>query len=147
MRFLRALRAIPLGRQCADFAREASGAGTVEMALVLPLIFLFFMACVEFGRVNVIRNSMENAAYEGAREGIVPGAAAARCRAACGNLLTIIGVNNAQIDVAPATIDNTTTDVTVTVTVPLRDNLWMAGRFFSGQTIVRSCTLTRELSE
>ena len=42
-------------------------------------MFLFMFAGMEFSRANMIRNVIENAAFEGARQGVVPGADAADC--------------------------------------------------------------------
>ena len=61
--------------------RTRTAAVVVEFAICAPILFLFFFASLEFSRVNMIRQSVENAVYEGARRGIVPGATAANCRA------------------------------------------------------------------
>ena len=53
------------------------GAVLVEMAITSSLAFLFFFAALEFCRVAMIRHTVENALYEGARTGIVPGATTA----------------------------------------------------------------------
>ncbi len=58
-----------------------SGASAVEFALCAPLLFLLVFAAWEFSRANMILNTMENAAYEGCRRGIVPGASANDVRA------------------------------------------------------------------
>ncbi len=55
---------------------------TVEFAICFPLLLLFFFAAFEFCRANMIRQTADNAAYEGARRAIVPGATAEDARAA-----------------------------------------------------------------
>ena len=62
-------------------SHDRTAAVVVEFAICAPILFLFFFASLEFSRVNMIRQSVENAVYEGARRGIVPGATAANCRA------------------------------------------------------------------
>jgi len=37
----------------------------VEFALVLPILLIFVFGEFEFARVNMLRNTMENAAFEG----------------------------------------------------------------------------------
>jgi hypothetical protein len=96
-------------------------------------------------RVNTIVNSSENAAYEGARTGIVPGATAADAIAAAQSTLNVIGTRNAVVSVEPETITSDTEEITVTVQVPLDDNSFIAPRFFLGKTLTKACTLSREV--
>ena len=55
-------------------ARKRTGATTVEFAITVPILFSLLFTAFEFSRMNVIRQTAVNAAYEGARRGIVPGA-------------------------------------------------------------------------
>ncbi len=112
-----------------------------------PILFLFFFASLEFSRVNMIRQSVENAVYEGARRGIVPGATAANCQAAAQAVLNSVLAQNATITVTPSAITNSTTQVTVAVTVPVNSNSWVFPVFFSGKTISGTMTLNRERFE
>ena len=52
------------------------GAAAVEFAMTAGLAFFFFFAALEFCRVSMMRHTVQNALYEGARIGIVPGATA-----------------------------------------------------------------------
>ena len=45
---------------------ERRGATAVEFAITAPIFFIFLLASFEFGWMNVLRHSAENAAYEGA---------------------------------------------------------------------------------
>lgn len=124
-----------------------TGAHLVEMALVLPLVFTFTFAVVEFSRVNMILNTIENASYEGARKGITPGATAAQVETETQRLLDILGITGETITIAPSTLSDTDTQVTVTVSVPLEQNTYAITKFFTGVTVSRSCTLNREVVE
>jgi len=117
---------------------------TVEFALVAPLAFFITFSAVEFARLNMLVNSMENAAYEAARRGIIPGATTANCRAEATAMLQAVGAVNATVTVTPATITTTTPSVTVAISVPLNDNAWVLPRFTKNAVLVRSCTLNRE---
>ena len=57
-------------------SQRRTGAVMVEFVIVAPLLFLFFFAAFEFCRVAMIRHTADNAVYEGARIGIIPGATA-----------------------------------------------------------------------
>ena len=124
---------------------DRAGATTVEFAVVLPVLILFTLGAIEFSRANMLRNSIENAAFEGARRGIVPGASAATARAAAQDLINILRINDSTIVVTPSIIDQNTEEVTVTVTAPMsRANHYITPQFFLGETLTASVTLSCE---
>ncbi|WP_372715841.1 TadE/TadG family type IV pilus assembly protein [Novipirellula sp.] len=121
------------------------GAVTVEFAVAFPVLLLFTFAGIEFSRVNMIRNTVINAAYEGARKGIVPGATAAECEQAATDLLDFVDISGGSAEVTPSTIQSDTESVTVTVTVPITSaNSFITPKYFMGRTITISVTLPRE---
>lgn len=124
--------------------RARTGAVVTEFAICAPILFLFFFASLEFGRVNMIRQTVENAVYEGSRRGIVPGATADNCRAAAQAVLNTVSAADAVITVAPAEITSDTTEVTVSIAVPLNSNSWVTPLFFADKTLSSSMTLNRE---
>ncbi|MCA9118724.1 MAG: pilus assembly protein [Planctomycetaceae bacterium] len=119
---------------------------TVEMAFALPVAFAFFWGCVEVTRMNTLANAAENAAYDGARMGMIPGTSAKNVSGATKELLDAAGVQYATIDVTPSVITELTLEVTVTVSVPLNQNHWGVNFYGADKTIIRQCTLTREMS-
>jgi Flp pilus assembly protein TadG len=120
------------------------GALTVEFALTAPILFAIVLGALEFSHINMVRNTMENAAYEGARQGIIPGATADDVRREARTILDAVGVSGDEVQVAPGTIANNTERVTVTVRVPLDRNGFIAPLFMKGKTLERSVTLSRE---
>lgn len=130
---------------CRDERADArSGSVTVETAIVLPVVFALMFAAVDCARLNMLRNSTQNAAYEGARNAITPGATATDARDAAKKVLNGVGVKNYTVTVSPATITTSTDKVTVTITVPLKDNSWTAAAARTTKNLVRSCTMTIE---
>jgi Flp pilus assembly protein TadG len=123
---------------------KRKAAVTVELAIAAPILFLVVFGSIEFARANMIRNTMENAAYEGARRGVPPGATAANCEAAAQSMLDIIGVVNSTVTVTPGVIQPSTEEVTVTVSVPLATNSYILPRYVSATTLQASITLPRE---
>ncbi len=119
------------------------GSTTVELALTLPILFMFVFAAIEFGRANMIRHTAMNAAYEGARAGIIPGANAATVQQTAENTLAVVGVSG-TVTVTPAVIQDTDTIVTVDISIPFDANSYLAPFFLSGQNLQASCTLNRE---
>ncbi len=124
--------------------RRRGGSTTVEFALVAPILFLFFFASLEFTRANMIRNTAENAAYEGAREAILVGGTSARAETRTREVLEVIGVFNAEVDVTPAVITSETREVTVDIVIPLNQNGYGVSRFFSNLNLTVSSTYQRE---
>lgn len=126
--------------------RKTGNAGvvTVELALVLPLALFITFSLVEFSRVNIIRNTMQNAAYEGARAAIIRGGTAAAASTKANAMLSTISIKNPTVQVIPAVVTNATSQVEVKITVPLGENMWVTPKFFASTTMVKSFTLTRE---
>ncbi len=120
------------------------GAVMVEMAITSGLLFLFFFAALEFSRVAMIRHSVENALYEGARKGIVPGATPAEMQTAARSILLKVGVTGATIDVSPAIIENSTREVSVRIRLPLDQGLYAPANFFRGKSLDRTLVMQRE---
>jgi Flp pilus assembly protein TadG len=134
-------------RACRRRRGYRRGAALVEFALTSSLLFLIVFTAIEFMRVNTIVNTSENAAYEGARTAIVPGATAADAIAAAQSVLSVIGTRNAVVSVDPQMVETNTVEITVTVQVPLDANSFIVPQFFLGKTLTKECTLSREITD
>jgi hypothetical protein len=95
----------------------------------------------------MIRNTMRNACFEGARRGSLPGASADEARGAAQAVLDAVGIKQGQITVSPSTITDATPSVTVSISVPLNANAWVTPHFTKGGKLKRSCELDREYVE
>jgi Flp pilus assembly protein TadG len=124
--------------------RKSRGAVVVEMAITLPIFFAFTFACVEFARMNVIRHTIDNAAYEAARRVIVPGSTAADAEAVVTRIMNTVGARGVNISVNPPVILLETPEVTVDVSVNCDENGFIAPIFFSGKQLTGRSTLRRE---
>ena len=120
-----------------------SGATTVELALVLPVLFLVIFASFEFSRLNMLKHLADAAAYEGAREGIIIGANTSDVEGRANAILAAGYVVGATITTTPSTITETTTIVQVDVSIPVANNFWVMPAYASG-TIAGSCRLKTE---
>ena len=90
------------------------------------------------------RHTVENALYEGARAGIVPGASADKVRDKTRELLAIAGISDATIDVTPAVLTKDTPRVNVRVRMRLDRGLYAPAFYFLGKTLDRSFEMARE---
>lgn len=127
--------------------KTRTGTVTIEFALMVPVALLLTFGLIEFARVNMIRNTAQNAAYEGARAAIVPGGSAAKAEVAANSVLAVLGVRNASVQISPLTITNRTPQVTVSISIPLADNMWIMPAFVTNKTMLKTCSLTRESTQ
>src|SRR6476659_5003732 len=116
-----------------------AGATAVEFAITLPIFLVFLMAAFEFGWLNVLRHTADNAAYEAARHAMVPGATSADATSTATTLLNVVHTRDAKIGITPSTITPATDEVTVTIDVPLGKNAIILPRFTNNGTIHSSC--------
>lgn len=124
--------------------KERRGTLTVEMAIVLPVFFLFLFAAIEFGRMNMLRHTVDNAAYEAARTAIVPGGDAVTAEQVAVELLTAVGAQGVTVQVNPTVLTDETQEVTVTVVCPCDQNSFVGPKFFKGKNLTGTTTLRRE---
>jgi Flp pilus assembly protein TadG len=124
-----------------------AGAAAVEFAFVAPIFFLLLIISLEFGRLNVIRHTADQAAYEAARHAMVPGATADEARQHADRMLRIVGARGAAVDVQPAVLGPDVEEITVTVDVPMNQNGWIAPRFTRSTTIHAVSRLKTERSQ
>lgn len=122
------------------------GAVSVEFALTAGLAFLFFFSAFEFARVAMIRGTIDNAIYEGARVGITPGATAADVEKKVREILGYSLVRSSNVIVSPNPIRFNSKTVSVTVDLPLDKNTFSPAQFFKGKSIQRSIQMKREAS-
>ena len=123
------------------------GATVVEFALTLPIFILFLMASFEFGWLNVLRHTADNAAYEAARHAMVPGATAAEATARANSILNVIGARGAVVTVSPATITSSTNEVTVSIDIPMKSNALVVPKFTGTKTLHSEATMRTERAQ
>lgn len=122
------------------------GAVVVEFAVVAPVFFVFIIGAFEFGRLNVIRHTVDNAAYEAVRLAIVPGATSTEAVDKANSILNVVGARGARVSVDPATLGPDVDNVTVTVEVPMVQNGWIVPRFTKAATMRSVSTMRTERS-
>ena len=130
----------PLAARNSKLATRRTGATAVEFAIVAPIFYTLVIASLEFGRLNIIRHTADQAAYEAARFAMVPGATAAEAKSKAESMLKIVGARDSKITIVGPTDDK----VTVTVDVPLNTNGWIAPKFTKNKTIHATSTLKTE---
>ena len=144
-------RGNPGGKVLGDIGHKYNGAQAnrrgvtaVEFAMTAPILFLLLYAALELGHANMTFNAVEAACYEGARNGIVPGARAADCQAAAERILAISKIRGASVSVVPPSLSTSTSSVQVRISLPYAGTAIMPATFTRLLTIDRQCELVRE---
>lgn len=127
-------------------SHQRTGASTVEMAIALPVFVLFLFAFFELGHALMMDSIVENAAYEGARRGIVPGATHELAKQAAKDIATASSLRSVDVQVEATVVSPGVDGITVTVNAPLSANAIMMGRFLGDMTVSRSVTMIDESS-
>ncbi|MGB7329308.1 MAG: TadE/TadG family type IV pilus assembly protein [Rubripirellula sp.] len=125
-------------------ANRRRGTTAIETALVIPVLFALLFAAIDFARVQNIRDTASLAAYEGARQGILPGKSAATVHDVVQDNIDALGIMDAVITVTPSTITDQTPQITVSIDTPLSTNLYAFCSFFENKTVHATCSLKRE---
>lgn len=133
-------------RRAFDARKHRKGAVVVEFAITAPVFFVFLIAAFEFGRLNVIRHTADNAAYEAARHAIVPGATAAEAIDKANTLMNVVGARGVNVTVTPADLNEDVDFVKVVVDVPMASNGWIVPKFTSASTMHGESTMKTERS-
>lgn len=109
---------------------QRDGATSVEFALVAPIFFLMVFICLEFIRLNMIRNLTQDAAYFAARRCMVPGATTEEALDEANSVLGMMYTKGAVVDInGGAPIDRETREIVVVVTVPMAENSFVIPHF------------------
>ena len=125
-------------------AKRRQGAFTVEFAFCCGIFFVVMMAGIEFTRFMYARHSVDQAAYEAARVGIIPGNTPAQVRATANHILSATGIRGATVDITPSHFTDQTATVNVKIRCDYSENSWIGPVFLAGAKIESNLTLDHE---
>jgi hypothetical protein len=126
-------------------SRSRRGAAIVEFAAVGPLLLFLILAMIEIGRMMMVQQVLTNAAREGARQAVLPGASRSACEDIVGTYLRSTSLQTFTVTMTdPATVAPGD-PVTVSVSVPYEQASWlpvpllrwMGGKVQSASAIMR----------
>jgi Flp pilus assembly protein TadG len=125
--------ALPHATATRSKRRQRRGIACVEFAVVLPLLFFVVLGVCELSRAVMVKEILSDAARNGCRAGIVPGATNEAITAKINTVLT-----NSRLSTADATINISVNGpaLSVKVSIPYAKVAW-TGTFFymSAQSI------------
>ncbi|TWT91813.1 TadE-like protein [Neorhodopirellula pilleata] len=102
----------------------------VEFAIVSNVLIITIFTCMEFARMNMARNLMQDAAYYAARVAIVPGATPAEAEAEGNRIMGAIFNQGFTVQCSPLSDD--TEEVSVRVAVQLDEIALFTPMFLGG---------------
>jgi Flp pilus assembly protein TadG len=116
------------------------GATSIEVAIVAPLFFLLVLATVEFSRVSMLRNLVQDASYEAARECMVEGATSAEATELVQRLMRLVAAKAAEVRINDgAGLKADSESIKVEVSLPLNQNCLALG-WICGDTVLSATT-------
>jgi Flp pilus assembly protein TadG len=130
--------------------RRRQGTTAIQFALVFPLFFTFVLGFIEFGRANMVASLLNNAARNGCRVAVLTGKTNTDVDNAITTSLTSTGirsytttvkVNNAVANASTAKSDD---EITVSISVPVRNISWIPGTGLLTGNLTGKCTLYKE---
>lgn len=116
---------------------QQRGISIVELSLFLPVIILIAMGTIEACSMIYLKQSLEIAAYEGARVSINPSSTTENVEGQCLQILTERGVDAAAVTVTPDNIQAAAVGsfIQVSVTASCAENSLFGSMFYSGKTL------------
>jgi Flp pilus assembly protein TadG len=129
----------PLGRRARSRRR---GAAAVEFAICANIFFVLIFTCMEFARMNMIRNLAQDAAYFAARQAMVPGATAQEAIDAADDVMGMMTGSGYTVDVEPLGLE--IPNVVVKITVDFNEIALFAPMFLPNATIETTAVVRTE---
>lgn len=127
--------------------KRRRGAAIAEFAVIVPILFLFVMGIIEFGRVIMVKQTMTSSAREACRVAVLPGTTKQDVLDRADASLSAAGISGYTITMNPDPPSNAAegSPVTITITVPSDSVTWLPSPiYFAGKDLVGSCIMRRE---
>jgi len=122
-----------------------TGAAAVEFAIVANIPFLVIFPCMEFARMNMVRNLAQDAAYFAARHVMVPGATEEEGIQVANDIMSSMATTGFEVDINE--LDEESSQVIATVTVDFDEIALFAPMFLPNATIQTTARIRTERYE
>ena len=116
---------------------KRTGVAAVELALCMPLIIMLLIGTMDACSMIFLKQSLEIAAYEGARTALIPTATSTDISNDCMQVMTDRSINGALVTISPNDLSTVQVGdhISVTVSAPCDSNTIISGGFHQGQTV------------
>ncbi len=122
--------------------KRRRGAAAVEFAICPNIFFILIFTCMEFARMNMIRNLAQDAAYFAARRAMVPGATSQEAEDAADEVMSMMTTSGYDVEVND--LSSGASHVEVTVTVDFNQIALFAPMFLPDATIESTARIRTE---
>ncbi len=138
------IRCIPMSLA----VRRRNGAAAVELAVMLPVFLTILFGTIETCTMIFLQQSLEIAAYEGARVAIVPDTEASDISDSANALLLARKVKSATITVSPTDFQNAPygSFIRVSVSAPCNSNAAFPLAFYGAKTMTATVEMMKEFN-
>jgi Flp pilus assembly protein TadG len=134
---------VPAGRRPAGRCSARRGTAVVEFAVFVPILATLMMGMFELGRAMNVKDILSDAARKAGRTGILPNKATSDITTEASNILSDNGINTGQLTVtvlvngqsADASTAQRGDQISVKVSIPATQVLWLTPFFLNNQTI------------
>jgi Flp pilus assembly protein TadG len=125
---------------------KRSGAAVIEFAVIIPVFMLILLGTIEACTMIFLQQSLETAAYEGARVTIVPKTKTSDVEAAANVILTPRKIQNSTITITPADFQSAPfgTFIRVTVSAPCNSNSVLPPMFYGSGSLTANVDMMKE---
>lgn len=112
----------------------------MEFALVVPIVFSLFFVSIELTWLNMVRNTVSNAAYEAARKAAIPNTAEEDIKAEALKTLHPLDMDRGM----KFEVIDDGTHVAVTIMVPISENSWGITSLTKDVVVQKTVRLSKE---
>ncbi len=132
-------------RRLKTFRQRRRGAAVIELAVCLPVILLIVIGTIEAASLLFLKQTLVQAAYEGAKVAIVSGDSE-QVTQVVDAVAASRNLNGVQIEFNPSDLANVPSGETVTITIsaPGDSNSFIPFGPFENQTVRTSASMVRE---
>lgn len=131
---------------CSIAITKRRGAAAVELAVMLPVFLIILFGTIETCTMIFLQQSLEIAAYEGARVAIVPETKDSDIIDSANALLLARKVKSASIAVSPTDFQNAPygSFIRVSVSAPCSSNAMLPLAFYGSKTLTATVEMMKE---
>ena len=128
--------------------RKRGAAAAVEFAFVAPVLLLFVLGIIEFGRLMMVEQILTNAAREGARRAVMANATESDVSGVVSTYLSSSGISGATLTPLEGLASAKAGDaITITVSVPFDNVSWLPwAHWLGGKTMSATVVMRKESS-
>ncbi|MDZ4657964.1 MAG: TadE/TadG family type IV pilus assembly protein [Bythopirellula sp.] len=125
---------------------QRAGVAAAEFAVCLPVIVLIVLATIEACTMVFLKQSLNIAAYEGARTALAQNVSSVDVVNAAEQVLTERNVNGGTVTISPSNLGAIAPGqyLTVSASAPATGNSVIPIRFYRGRTLTGSATMMKE---